>query len=166
MFTESFNKCPIEFKDESFRIYDFQKEFENYFKTPLNFNSREEFYQQFEEFYEIFTEKERLETLKKDYNLKMKIEKMIEHIIESKCAEGCCFIINHPTILSPLAKSHSNNKFLSERFEFYINGIEIINAYSELNDAKEQKERFFEQKNLSEKGITDNEIHPFDNDYI
>ena len=159
-------KCPIDFKEENFKIFDFKTEFENYFNRKLNFNSREEFYNQCEEFYLEFTRQTSIPNLNKNFNLKMKLEKMIELIIESKCKEGCCFIINHPTILSPLAKSHADNKLLSERFEFYINGIEIINSYSELNDAKEQRERFVEQKNLSENGLTDNEIHPFDNDFL
>ncbi len=67
-------------------------------------------------------------------SLKKKIDKMIEHIIEPNSRDNPSFIINHPTLLSPLAKSHDNNPLLAERFEFFLNGIEIINSYSELKE--------------------------------
>jgi lysyl-tRNA synthetase class 2 len=55
------------------------------------------------------------------------------------------FLMNHPTVMSPLAKQHRKNPELSERFELFVNGKELCNAYTELNDPKEQIARFKEQ---------------------
>ncbi|MBR9979246.1 MAG: lysine--tRNA ligase [Bacteroidetes bacterium] len=74
------------------------------------------------------------------------------------------FITDYPLELSPLAKKHRTEEGLVERFELYINGQEIANAFSELNDPIDQKERFLEQANLRERG--DDEAMTFDEDYI
>jgi lysyl-tRNA synthetase class 2 len=64
--------------------------------------------------------------------------------------------------MSPLAKASEQNPKEAQRFQMIVAGMEIINAYSELNDPKEQTERMKEQ----EKGRQDDEIQRFDNDYI
>lgn len=74
------------------------------------------------------------------------------------------FITDYPLELSPLAKKHRTEPGLVERFELYINGQEIANAFSELNDPIDQKERFMEQANLRARG--DDEAMTFDEDYI
>lgn len=74
------------------------------------------------------------------------------------------FIIDYPIEMSPLCKSHRNNSELTERFELIVNGVELCNAYSELNDPIEQQHRFEEQLKLQEKG--DDEAMYIDSDFI
>ncbi|MBN1447875.1 MAG: lysine--tRNA ligase [Bacteroidetes bacterium] len=74
------------------------------------------------------------------------------------------FITDYPLELSPLAKKHRSEEGLVERFELYINGQEIANAFSELNDPIDQKERFTEQARLRARG--DDEAMTFDEDYV
>ncbi len=74
------------------------------------------------------------------------------------------FVIDHPKQLSPLAKAHREDPRLVERFELFIAGMEIANAFSELNDPKEQEERFRQQ--LREREAGDEEAHRIDYDYI
>lgn len=81
--------------------------------------------------------------------------KIIDEIFGEKC-EGHyiqpTFITDYPIEMSPLTKRHRNNPQLTERFELMVNGKELANAYSELNDPIDQRERFQEQLRLSEKG--------------
>ena len=63
------------------------------------------------------------------------------------------FVIDYPKELSPLAKYNFHNKKITERFEFYVAGKEIANAYSELNDPIEQYERFMKQTTDEEKMV-------------
>ena len=74
------------------------------------------------------------------------------------------FITDYPVEMSPLCKKHRNNPELTERFELMVNGKELCNAYSELNDPIDQMERFQEQMRLSEKG--DNEAMFIDLDFV
>jgi lysyl-tRNA synthetase class 2 len=73
-------------------------------------------------------------------------------------------IYDYPIELSPLSKMKPNDPSLVERFELYIGGMEIANAYSELNDPEEQQRRFEAQMAEREKG--DEEAHPMDEDYV
>ena len=81
--------------------------------------------------------------------------KLIDEIFGEKC-EGTyiqpTFIIDYPIEMSPLTKRHRNNPNLTERFELMVNGKELANAYSELNDPIDQYERFVEQMKLADKG--------------
>ncbi len=93
--------------------------------------------------------------------------KLIDEIFGAKC-EGTfiqpTFIINYPIEMSPLTKRHRNNPELTERFELMVNGKELANAYSELNDPIDQYERFVEQMRLADKG--DDEAMIIDADFI
>lgn len=71
-------------------------------------------------------------------------DKLIDHFITDHVVDPT-FVIGHPTFMSPLAKEDAANPGVSERFELFINGMEICNSYSELNDPVEQKHRFEQQ---------------------
>jgi lysyl-tRNA synthetase, class II len=91
------------------------------------------------------------------------IDEIFSERVEDKLIQPT-FITDYPLELSPLAKKHRTEAGLVERFELYINGQEIANAFSELNDPIDQKERFMEQANLRARG--DDEAMAFDEDYI
>jgi lysyl-tRNA synthetase class 2 len=74
------------------------------------------------------------------------------------------FLIDHPVEISPLAKLHPKNPELTLRFQGYFGGLEIINAFAELNDPIDQKNRFLEEAKLIKKG--DEEAHPYDETFI
>lgn len=93
--------------------------------------------------------------------------KLIDQIFSVKCEGNYIqptFITDYPVEMSPLCKKHRNNPELTERFELIVNGKELCNAYSELNDPIDQYERFQEQLKLSEKG--DNEAMFIDMDFV
>jgi lysyl-tRNA synthetase class 2 len=93
--------------------------------------------------------------------------KLIEKIFGEKCEAKFIqptFIVDYPEEMSPLTKKHRTKKGLVERFELLINGKEIANAYSELNDPLEQRTRFEEQAKLMERG--DDEAMFIDNDFL
>ena len=93
--------------------------------------------------------------------------KLIDEMFGEKC-EGSyiqpTFITDYPIEMSPLTKRHRDNPELTERFELMVNGKELANAYSELNDPIDQYERFVEQMRLAEKG--DDEAMIIDKDFI
>ena len=97
----------------------------------------------------------------------MGVGKMIDEIFGEKC-EGTyiqpTFITDYPKEMSPLTKEHRSNPRLTERFELMVNGKEIANAYSELNDPIDQRARFEDQLRLSEKG--DDEAMFIDHDFL
>ena len=93
--------------------------------------------------------------------------KLIDEIFGEKCEGNYIqptFIIDYPIEMSPLTKRHRNNPELTERFELMVNGKELCNAYSELNDPIDQYERFVEQMKLREHG--DDEAMIIDKDFI
>jgi lysyl-tRNA synthetase, class II len=93
--------------------------------------------------------------------------KLIDQLFGEKCEHNYIqptFITDYPTETSPLTKMHRSKPGLTERFELMINGKEIANAYSELNDPIDQMERFKEQLRLSEKG--DDEAMFIDYDFV
>ena len=93
--------------------------------------------------------------------------KLIDEIFGEKCEGNYIqptFIIDYPIEMSPLTKRHRNNPELTERFELMVNGKELANAYSELNDPIDQYARFVEQMRLAEKG--DDEAMIIDKDFI
>ncbi|MDE7069120.1 MAG: lysine--tRNA ligase [Alistipes sp.] len=93
--------------------------------------------------------------------------KLIDAIFGQYCEEELVqptFVTDYPIEMSPLCKRHRANPELTERFELFVNGKELCNAYSELNDPIDQLERFQEQLRLSEKG--DDEAMFIDMDFV
>ena len=93
--------------------------------------------------------------------------KLIDEIFGEKCEKNYVqptFITDYPIEMSPLCKRHRTNPELTERFELFVNGKELANAYSELNDPIDQLERFRAQLALSERG--DDEAMFIDNDFV
>ncbi len=93
--------------------------------------------------------------------------KLIDEIFSARCEPEYIqptFITDYPIEMSPLCKKHRSKRGLVERFELMINGKEICNAYSELNDPIDQRERFEEQMKLAARG--DEEAMTIDNDFL
>ncbi len=93
--------------------------------------------------------------------------KLIDEIFGEKCEPNYIqpvFITDYPVEMSPLCKRHRDNPELTERFELMVNGKELANAYTELNDPIDQRLRFEEQVRLAEKG--DNEAMYIDYDFL
>lgn len=97
----------------------------------------------------------------------MGVAKLIDEIFGAKVEDNLIqptFIIDYPVEMSPLTKKHRSKAGLVERFELFINGKEVANAYSELNDPIDQRERFEEQLRLAERG--DEEAMAMDEDFL
>jgi len=93
--------------------------------------------------------------------------KLIDELFSDKCQKHYIqptFITDYPVEMSPLTKKHRSKPGLVERFELFINGKELANAYSELNDPVEQRLRFEEQMKLAARG--DDEAMTIDNDFL
>ncbi|HYG51785.1 MAG TPA: lysine--tRNA ligase [Flavobacteriales bacterium] len=93
--------------------------------------------------------------------------KLIDEIFGARCEHMYIqptFITDYPVEMSPLTKKHRSRPGLVERFELFVNGKEIANSYSELNDPIEQRERFEEQMKLGERG--DDEAMVIDHDFL
>ncbi len=91
------------------------------------------------------------------------LDKLFEHFIEDELIQPT-FVIDFPKILSPLAKTHREDPDLVERFELIINKQELANAYTELNDPEDQRQRFLEQ--LKEKAKGDDEAMELDENFL
>ena len=97
--------------------------------------------------------------------------KIIAEMFEEFCEDapgyldGPVFVIGHPVEISPLSKRDPQDPRITRRFEAYINGWEIANAFSELNDPIDQYERFAEQQRQLDLG-EDDEAHPMDKDFV
>ena len=101
--------------------------------------------------------------LNSGYNRGIAINEIFEKVCEQHLIQPT-FIIDYPRQTSPLCKVHRNDPELIERFELYIGGMEIANAYTELNDPVVQEQLFQEQKRLSAQSCL--ESHPFDMDFV
>jgi len=119
----------------------------------------------------IDVEKDGLKKYIKKYKLNLQksapkgviINELFEALVENKLIQPT-FIIDYPLEISPLTKIHRKDKNYAERFELFINGAEIANAYSELNDPIEQKQRFEAQRQQIK--TCDLEAHPMDEDFV
>ncbi|AIE87611.1 lysine--tRNA ligase [Fimbriimonas ginsengisoli] len=96
-------------------------------------------------------------------NLGGLIEKLLEVFVEPTLQEPT-FVVGYPIETSPLAKKDPNNPRMTQRFEGYILGKEVCNAFSEINDPIDQRERFEQQ--LGERAKGDDEAHPMDEEFI
>lgn len=116
------------------------------------------------------TEEELLEICRSwgiEVDSSMGVAKLVDEIFGAKVEEYLIqptFIIDYPVEMSPLTKKHRTKEGLVERFELFINGKEVANAYSELNDPIDQRERFEEQLRLAERG--DEEAMAMDEDFL
>jgi lysyl-tRNA synthetase class 2 len=91
------------------------------------------------------------------------VDTLLSKYVEPKL-EQPTFLLDYPVELSPFAKAHRSEEGLVERWECFVSGIEIANAFSELNDPDEQRARFEEQRRLTAAG--DDETQPFDEDFL
>ncbi len=122
------------------------------------------------DFDKINTDKEALEVAK-EHKLEIKPGMTRGHVISEMFEEFCeqymdqpTFVIGHPVEISPLAKRNPDDPRITNRFEAFANCWEIANAFSELNDPIDQRERFEEQ--LRQKEYGDDEAHPMDEDFL
>ncbi|KAI5190548.1 lysyl-tRNA synthetase, class II [Nematocida minor] len=90
------------------------------------------------------------------------LDKLVGEYLESDC-NNPTFLMNHPKIMSPLAKEHRTQKNITERFELFILGKEVCNAYTELNDPFDQRRRFEQQ--AKDKTAGDDEAQEIDEDF-
>lgn len=116
-----------------------------------------------EDIYKIATEELKMDTVDETFGK----GKLIDEIFGEYC-EGTyiqpTFIIDYPVEMSPLTKMHRSKPGLTERFELMVNGKELANAYSELNDPIDQEQRFVDQMKLADKG--DDEAMLIDQDFL
>jgi lysyl-tRNA synthetase class 2 len=98
-----------------------------------------------------------------DIALSTMINNLFERFVQPKLIQPT-FVMDYPTSISPLAKACPDDPALAERFEPFAGGLELGNAFSELNDPEEQRRRFEEQVRLKARG--DAEAHPMDEDYL
>lgn len=101
--------------------------------------------------------------LSEERNLGGLIEKLLEVFVEPTLQEPT-FVVGYPIETSPLAKKDPNDPRMTRRFEGYVLGREICNAFSEINDPIDQRERFEQQLREAAKG--DDEAHPMDEDFL
>ncbi|QCI26073.1 lysine--tRNA ligase [Buchnera aphidicola] len=101
--------------------------------------------------------------IQENWNINKIIMKIFENTTENKLIQPT-FITEYPTEISPLARRNDKNKKISERFEFFMGGIEIGNGFSELNNPNDQKKRFLKQYNEQKK--IKNNISLYDAEYV
>lgn len=127
-------------------------------KTGFDLSERSE-----EEIRKIATEDLKMETIDESFGKGKLIDEIFGEFCEGSFIQPT-FIIDYPVEMSPLTKMHRSKPGLTERFELMVNGKELANAYSELNDPIEQEERFKEQMQLADKG--DDEAMIIDQDFL
>ena len=116
-----------------------------------------------EEIYKIATEDLKMETVDETFGKGKLIDEIFGEFCEGTFIQPT-FIIDYPVEMSPLTKMHRSKPGLTERFELMVNGKELANAYSELNDPIDQEQRFIDQMKLADKG--DDEAMIIDQDFL
>ena len=101
--------------------------------------------------------------LKKGMGRDKILDELFSELVEPELIQPT-FVMDHPKELSPLAKAHRKTEGLVERFELFVAGFELANSFSELNDPREQRARFEDQKALMDAG--DDEAQPIDEDFL
>jgi len=114
------------------------------------------------EFFRLLAKKHKVECSPPHTTARL-IDKLVGAFIEVDCLNPT-FLTEHPVLMSPLAKYHRELPGLTERFELFVNYHEICNAFTELNDPFDQRERFMNQ--MKEKAKGDDEAMPIDEDFI
>jgi len=148
-----------------FEKYDIVTEFEKYFNRKIDISEPQKFETLLEKCFIDYVNQNKKEFPENNIvNIKQKTDYLISEIIERKCIQPS-FIMNHPTFMSPLAKSHAKMPLLTERFELFVNKSEISNGYSELDNYEIQRERFIEQQKMRKAG-NDAELHEEDKHFI
>ena len=127
-------------------------------KTGFDLNGKTE-----EEIRKIAVEDLKMETIDESFGKGKLIDEIFGEFCEGSFIQPT-FIIDYPVEMSPLTKMHRSKPGLTERFELMVNGKELANAYSELNDPIDQEERFKEQMRLADKG--DDEAMIIDQDFL
>jgi lysyl-tRNA synthetase class 2 len=103
------------------------------------------------------------ENVEKDEKLGKIQAKIFDNLVEPKLIQPH-FIYHYPTDISPLSRRNEQDPSITDRFELFISGQEMANAFSELNDPVDQKGRFEDQ--IREKEAGDDEAHAMDEDYV
>jgi lysyl-tRNA synthetase, class II len=98
-----------------------------------------------------------------ELQLSTMVNNVFEEFVQPSLVEPT-FVTDYPTAISPLAKAHADDPELTERFEGFVCGMEVGNAFSELNDPDEQRRRFEQQ--VRSRAAGDAEAHPMDEDYL
>lgn len=101
--------------------------------------------------------------LKKGMGRDKILDELFSELVEPDLIQPT-FVLDHPKELSPLAKAHRETEGLVERFELFVAGFELANSFSELNDPREQRQRFLDQQALLEAG--DDEAQQLDEDFL
>ena len=168
-FTEKMLKDVVSKTNDSLRV--------NFNDSSIDFNNKfhvESFFTILTKYssfsFDKISSEEMFELLKKN-NVKVNkqmskgklLDKAFSHFVEPKLIQPT-FIINYPLSLSPLAKKSTNDANLVDRFELFIGGMEVANAFTELNDPLDQRQRFEEQANLRK--IGDDEAQTLDEDFL
>lgn len=123
------------------------------------------------DFYGLESDEEARKVAKEQLHLEVEGHMTKGHLVNLAFEEFCekdlvqpTFVLHHPVEVSPLAKRNPYNPLITNRFEAFVNTWEIANAFSELNDPIDQKQRFEEQLRQRESG--DEEAHPMDEDFV
>lgn len=116
-----------------------------------------------QEIYKIATENLKMESVDETFGKGKLIDEIFGEFCEGTFIQPT-FIIDYPVEMSPLTKMHRSKPGLTERFELMVNGKELANAYSELNDPLDQEQRFIDQMLLADKG--DDEAMVIDHDFL
>ncbi len=116
-----------------------------------------------EEIYKIAKDELKLESVDETFGKGKLIDEIFGEFCEGTFIQPT-FIIDYPVEMSPLTKMHRSKPGLTERFELMVNGKEVANAYSELNDPLDQEQRFIDQMKLADKG--DDEAMIIDKDFL